>query len=77
MALDSKYGEIHVEKIPDDEPIFIIRAQDAAAIDALINYGRVAEVAGATIEFVTGVNQVINDFESWRGRHADRVKTPD
>lgn len=40
MALDSKYGQVTVPGIPDDEPIFILRAQDATAISTIEDYIR-------------------------------------
>lgn len=36
--VEDKYGEVHVEGIPDDEPCFIIRAQDSFAVGFLKLY---------------------------------------
>ena len=39
MGIDAKYGQIETKKgeIPDDEPVFLIRAQDALA-GAIVRY---------------------------------------
>ncbi len=38
MALDSKYGTISISTIPDDEPVFVFRAQDVLALSVLAMY---------------------------------------
>ena len=38
MAVSSKYGKIKISKIGDDEPIFILRAQDKLAATAIDMY---------------------------------------
>jgi hypothetical protein len=40
MAIDKKYGTISVPGIPDDEPIFILRAKDSLAVPAITNYSK-------------------------------------
>lgn len=35
---EDKYGQIHIEGVPDDEPCFLIRAQDAYAVGFLKLY---------------------------------------
>ena len=38
MAKDTKYNIVDVEGIPEDEPIFVLRAQDAFAVATLKFY---------------------------------------
>jgi len=40
MAISQKYGKINIEGVPDNEPVFVVRAQDALGIPVLIEYAR-------------------------------------
>jgi hypothetical protein len=76
MAQAGKYGELGIEHVPDGEPVFVIRAQDKAALAALMCYAQVAESIGAKTDFVDRIwDQIIPDFRTWQ-RHHD-TKTPD
>jgi hypothetical protein len=76
MAQAGKYGELGIEHVPDGEPVFVIRAQDKAALAALMCYAQVAESIGASSDFVDRIwDQIIPDFREWQ-RHHD-TKTPD
>lgn len=46
MSSDVRFGEIKIHKIPIDEPVFILRASDAASVKALRVYGELAEDLG-------------------------------
>lgn len=77
MAIDNKYGQISIPGVPDDEPVFVIRAQDETAIDTLGDYQDNAERAGASQQFVDGVADVIAGFRVWQDANHERVHTPD
>lgn len=77
MAVDLKYGQVEVENTPgtpfgEDEPVFIIRAQDASALDALMGYFDAAADHGAnfTPEQQAAVYQ---HFVAWRETHETKV----
>lgn len=59
--------------IPDDEPVFVFRAQDRKAIDALSAYALVVEDAahGAVVA------QRIAQFRHFQDTHPTRTKEPD
>ena len=38
MALSGKYGKVNVAKIPEEEPVFILRAQDKLALPIIEMY---------------------------------------
>jgi len=59
--------------IPEDEPIFILRAKDALAEQALHFYLSMV----ATNEHRDAVYSRINDFRSFRYLKKDRMKAPD
>lgn len=73
-----KYPEIkRLLGIPEDEPIFILRAQDKCSFQTLIDYeDNVADV-GADDIFLNGILKVQDEFSEWQGKNTDKVKTPD
>lgn len=77
MARDGKYGGISIPGIPDDEPIFILRAQDRAANETILDYEQNAKDEGATPQFLDGVQDALAKFEQWQGSHPDALKIPD
>lgn len=61
------------EPIPDDEPVFILRARDNIAVIALDYYlSRVTDE-----KHFTAVELRLNQFDKWATEHPDRMKTPD
>lgn len=61
------------EAIPDDEPVFILRARDVHAVAALMNYaGNVANPAHKE-----AVKTRAAQFSNWAILHRDRMKEPD
>lgn len=62
-------------KIPDDEPVFLLRGQDLAAPDTLRAYVAIAHKAGAANDLLNRVLDHANRMEDWQ-RRVSR-KTPD
>lgn len=65
-------------EIPEDEPIFILRAQDVATVSTIHAYAMYAKEAG--VEDDAWLEHVRNDaaeFSKWQADNADRVKLPD
>lgn len=77
MAIDFKYGEIEISGIPDDEPVFVIRAKDQASVDSIRDYFVNAYRVGATEDFAKAGDSVVLAFEDWQESNRDRVKVPD
>ncbi len=76
MAVDAKYGQVEIPGIPEDEPVFIIRAKDVAALDAIMDYFIDAKAQGA--EFTPEhENEALQPFLEWRNSHKELVKVPD
>ena len=74
MGFDAKYGQVETEKkaIPDDEPVFLIRAQDALA-GAIVRYYAILYLSVTNDRL--GFNRIITVAE-----HMDRwlpKKVPD
>ena len=64
MARDTKYGDVQVMGIGDEEPIFILRAQDVFAIHVLKVYRGLRESSG-DIPGVQSVQASIDAFGNW------------
>lgn len=62
-------------KIPEDEPVFLIRGQDLAAVPVLRYYLMTAIKVGAKQDVVDGIYEHIKAMEKWQ-REVAR-KTPD
>ncbi len=65
MAISGKYGKISISKIPDDEPVFILRAQDKLAEPAIEMYKLLAASHGARV--VDSVSKDLESFKGWKG----------
>jgi hypothetical protein len=64
-------------EIPQDEPIFIIRAQDALSRATINRYARLGNDTARTDEFMDGIIEVEEDFMEWQNQNRNRVKLPD
>lgn len=63
--------------IPSEEPIFILRGKDSAALGTLHDYKGNAEGVGASPAFQVDLNTSITEFVKFRSEYPDRMKTPD
>lgn len=81
-AVSSKYGDVTVEdgRFYQGEPVFILRAADAASIAAISAYRKVlAERDSERVpdDFFSKLNAVIAEFAHWQVRNPSLVKLPD
>lgn len=75
MAQENKYGKITVEhgSIPEDEPVFLLRAQDVAAIGAIQEYLDLCVQAGSPPQHIEGIDAAIARFANWRSEHGSKI----
>jgi hypothetical protein len=59
--------------VPDDEPLFILRAQDVNALPALMAY----RVLCKDLQHSEEVTKSVLDFINFSVKHPDRMKEPD
>jgi hypothetical protein len=59
--------------IPDDEPVFLIRGQDRAAIPAAEAWCAVAEGLGADAGIIATVRRHIEVMREWQASHPTKV----
>lgn len=65
------------EKIPDDEPVFIIRGQDLLAQSAIAKWIEEAERLGVNEEKVARARRHLLDVIGFQSKHPVRCKLPD
>jgi len=65
MALSGKYGKLSIPKIGEEEPVFILRAQDRLAQYAIEAYKALA--ASHDLPLAAGVQKEIDRFRQWAG----------
>lgn len=61
------------QPIPDDEPVFIFRAQDRKALTPLVAYGVILN----KLQAKKSLTEAVNDFRRFQELHPDRMKEPD
>ena len=65
MAVSGKYGKIDIPKIGEDEPVFILRAQDRLAASTVELYCVLANSHSA--EIVENLQDEIENLRNWGG----------
>jgi hypothetical protein len=64
----TKHNSISLDKAKDDEPIFVLRAQDLLAPDVVRGWADVAERAGCSPAKVTEAREIADAMERWPAR---------
>ena len=59
--------------IPEDEPVFIIRGQDAAAPSTVEFWAAAAAGRGAKQDIVTAAYRQANLMRDWQREHASKI----
>jgi hypothetical protein len=65
MAVSTKYGKVNIPRIGDDEPVFILRAQDKLAEAAIGMYKLLAASHGSKL--ADSLDREIISFQRWSG----------
>lgn len=71
MALSGKYGKLNIPRIGDEEPVFILRAQDKLAEPTIEMYRLLAATHGCQV--AEDIHKEIENFQKWQGNR----KMPD
>jgi len=79
MGYDSKYGRVTTEHgdIPDDEPVFVFRARDLLAPDAIDAYAARCRETARPEFHVALAERTAEDFREWQRANPGRVRMPD
>ena len=71
MAVSGKYGKISIPKVGEDEPVFILRAQDRFAEGMIEIYKVITSFHDSPL--VKELDREVERFRKWKGRR----KMPD
>ena len=63
--------------IPDDEPVFILRAKDRLAVASVLRWMELAYEAGVNDEKMMKVTDHLNAMILFSIEHPERMKIPD
>jgi hypothetical protein len=79
MAYDGKYGQVTTERgnIGDDEPVFVIRAQDKLSAEVIDFYRSLCTAYEAGPDHIRAVETTWNRFEEWQVNNHSKMKVPD
>lgn len=66
MAVSGKYGKINIAGIAENEPVFILRAQDKLAEAAIQMYQSLAASHGSPVG--PSLDKEIQAFKGWNGK---------
>ena len=65
MALSGKYGKLNIPRIEEEEPVFVLRAQDRLAEPAIAMYQLLVASHGCPL--AVGLQKEIDAFRRWKG----------
>ena len=65
MAISGKYGRLEISRIAENEPVFILRAQDKLAEPTIEMYRLLA--ASHDSKVVGALQKEIDSFRQWKG----------
>ena len=71
--MNAKEAREYLQRIPDDEPVFVLRAQDALATHAILVWVWLAAALGVCEEKRVGAAAVIDQFETWQKIHPPKL----
>jgi hypothetical protein len=74
MATSERYGRVDIPSIDAEEPVFILRARDKLAGDAIKMYRLLAEAHGCDLGEV--IERQIRIFNEWAGKKILPGKRP-
>jgi hypothetical protein len=66
MGVSQTYGKVAIPSVGEDEPVFILRAQDRLAESAIQMYRLLAEAHGCQVSDT--LSEEIASFREWRGQ---------
>jgi hypothetical protein len=77
VVMERAAGDGWTPRFPADEPLFLLRGQDLAAVITVWTYAAEATRLGCTPDFVTDVMKASNDMGDWQKANQHRLGKPD
>ena len=75
--MGNKLDKILRETAESGEPIFVLRAKDACALNAIGSYIVDCTEKGCNSDFIDDIICFSNEFEDWQNKNLDKVRIPD
>lgn len=66
-----------IAKVPEDEPVFLLRGKDLLASIAVETWIEEAQLRGVPADKVKRAIEHLKDIQKFQKRHPDRCKLPD
>ena len=66
MAISGKYGKLNIPNVGQDEPVFVLRAQDRLAAPTIEMYRTLVASHGSSL--ADALQREIDAFRRWSGR---------
>lgn len=73
----TKHDDPCLAKADDDEPLFVLRAQDEMAPLIVERWANLAQANGASVNKCHNARKIAAQMRDWQREHPDRVKLPD
>lgn len=79
MGYDTRFGNVRTqhEDIPEDEPVFMVRARDTLSIDVIATYMMRSIQSGSSKEHLRMVMGALEEFRYWQEHHPEEMHVPD
>lgn len=62
--------------VPDDEPLFLFRAQDKLLSAVLDHYVELCKQAGSPPEGIADLQAYVDEIKKWQADHPERTRIP-
>lgn len=66
-----------LETVPEDEPIFCLRAKDYASLAGIDEYIAECIKLGSPSDHIETIEKFLDEFRDWQLRNGEKCKVPD
>lgn len=75
--MHSKTKKILVDSEKKGIPVFVLTAKDKLSHQIINEYLNLAVKENCNVDFINGVEEVVNDFADWKQENNHLIKLPD
>jgi len=63
-------------EVPEDEPLFLLRARDQFSLEVLKSYLKICKAHKCTSYHIKGIIRTMDEFGKFKREHPERMKQP-
>ena len=63
-------------EVPEDEPLFLLRARDQFSLEVLKSYLKICKAHKCTSYHIKGIIRTMDEFGKFKREHPERIKQP-